>query len=146
MAGLPGLGTEDRWIDPPGRGDAVAGLLGPFPVNPSGAVRAGPDHGVAQADQEQPLDLGRRRSLVRRPRLRVGVGQRLGVEPLLLVGCQLRPVPDDPGSLRLLPGLRLAGLLLLFLLRRAVASASARSARLRKPAGDAKSFRMASAR
>ena len=101
--------------------------------------------GVAQADLEQPAG-GPRRRLVRRAVGGVGLDQRRGLEPLLLVGGLLRPVRLDLRLDRALAGLRLAGLLLLFLLAPAVASASARSAWLRKPAGDAKSLRIASAR
>ena len=94
MAGLPGLGTEDRWIDPPGRGDVVAGLLGPFRSVRRGQAEPVPDEGVAEGDLEQPPSLRRRRRLVRRAGHRVGTGQRLGVErgpPLRAQRLQERP-------------------------------------------------------
>ena len=126
-----------------------AGLLG-VPGRPRGSVRRGQaeqasEVGVAQADLEQPAG-GPRRRLVRRAGGGVGLVQRRGLEPLLLVGGLLRPVRLDLRLDRARAGLRLPGPLLLFLPRRAVASASARSAWPWKPAGGAKSLRIASAR
>jgi hypothetical protein len=69
-------------------GHGTLGPAAPGPVAGRSAAlptEAVPEVGVAEGRQEQPLDLRRRRRLVRRAGRRVGAGQRLGVErgPLL---------------------------------------------------------------
>ncbi len=98
------------------RTDVVASLLGRLAAFWSicrGQAKPAPDQGVAEGHQVHPPDLRRRCRLVRRPGIRIGLGQRLGVEHGPLLRGQGLPVRLDLGlgfsfaELRLADGIHL---------------------------------------